>query len=94
MQQNLHIDGHLDGPVAGWRAAAAALLLAGLSLLICALIIEVGLRASAARAALPAVVPEITAGPGVRTWLAGHSVLYRAVQQRVADAVERVARAG
>jgi hypothetical protein len=103
MEQNLHLDGRLDGTVAGWRAAVAALLLAGLSLVFCALIIEAGLRASAARAALPAVAAERTGG-----WLADHSVFYQALRQRVSEqgalyqqvrqrlghAVERVARPG
>jgi len=94
MERNLYLDGRLDGPVAGWRAAAAALLLAGLSLVICALIIEAGLRASAAKAALPVFVPESAASPGARAWLADHSVLYRAVRLRVVEVVERVASAG
>jgi len=108
MQQNLHPDGRLEGTVAGWRAAAAALLLAGFSLVFCTLIIEAGLRASAARAALPARVSERATVQDVRTWLASHSMLYQAVKQRVSDqsvryqqvrkrvsdAVERVASAG
>ncbi len=94
MQRNLHFDGPLDGAIAGWRAALAALLLAGLSLVFCALIIEAGLRTSAAKAALPTWVPERVAAPGVSRWLADHSVLYQAVRQRVADVSERVASAG
>lgn len=94
MEKNLHLDGRLDGSVAGWRAAPAALLLAALSLVICALIIEAGLRASAAKAALPAFASERAIAPGVRAWLGDHSVLYRAVRLRVADVVERVASAG
>ncbi len=94
MPRNLHFDGSLDGPVAGWRAAPAALLLAGLSLVTCTLIVEAGLRTSAAKAALPTWVPERVAAPGVSRWLADHSVLYQAVRQRVADVAERVSSAG
>jgi len=94
MEQNLHIDGRLNGAVAGWRAAVAALVLAGLSLVFCALIIEAGLRASAAKSALPVVAPARADALGARAWLAGHSVLYQAVRQRVAEVVDRVATAG
>ena len=94
MQQNFHPDGRLDASIAGWRATAAALLLAGLSLVFCALIVEAGLRASAARSVLPAAAAERAAAQGVRTWLASHSVLYQAVRLRISDAVERIASAG
>ena len=94
MEQNLHADGSLDGSLAGRRTALAGLLLAALSLVICTLITEAGLRVSSAHAALPPAMPERTAAPGVRAWLAGHSVLYQVVRQRVSDLAERVASAG
>jgi hypothetical protein len=94
MEHELHPDGSLDGSLAGRRTALAGLLLAAFSLVICALITEAGLRASVDRAALPAEVPERAATPGVRAWLAGHSVLYQAVRQRVADLADRVSTAG
>jgi hypothetical protein len=94
MEQNLHIDGRLNGSVAGWRAAMAALVLACLSLVFCALIIEASLRASAAKSALPMVAPVRAGALGVRDWLAGHSVLYQAVRQRVAEVADRVKTAG
>ena len=87
MERNLHPDGTLEAPLAGGlQTGLAALLLAGFSLAICLLITEAGLRASIDGVAVAKVESsmETAERPGLRAWLAGHSLLYQTLTQRLA----------
>ena len=90
MEKNLHPDGALEPPLAGGlRAGLVAFGLAGFSLAICLLITEAGLRASVdvVRVAEVESPLEATEPPGLQSWLAGHSLLYQAISQRLDQAV-------